>query len=769
MRTVRGVLAGTWFLLVAGSPTASAQQPADPLAAVLAQFPDNGLPALIADFERACQSPPAPHDPLVFQRLAQLGPAAHEALLGCALSSYGEDRGLASAFGDFDARAAWALPLLLEESNLTKPLTQELLVQLGPAAMPALPTLQALAQGQHKYLKTAIERIAKASDQPVPLAVARPQPHVDAQQIPALLERLRNGPEEQRWPALQALLLAGDAAAASAAEVILTLELDVRTLQTSQDLAAALRCTYGARCLQGRQPQEGLLESELPAELLRLSLAGRLDRLQSVQSWFQSTNAAVRRDLVLGLLLATNPQMHFGMLPTQDDEATVRQRIDLLQRVRRTRGARTVEELLPALVAAPSTAEREELLKDLRSLDLRDAPAALWPIVFECATKLPRAQQTASSLLYTIARQQAGLPDAVLRLLPQLGSGQDHAQLRRELLNATNAEAIVAYVRTVSERPDDLAVWLTILNAANRERGSQIVALLGSSLAAEIALLPATGKLAWLELDRSADVDDAIWQELLTDPDPASRLKAIRAARWRDRTHPLPLDLLLICLRDEDLSVATITSYMVGADQRDPQRVTRAIAARFDTASDDLRSTCCSLCANSASNSPRFARSSTVPSQTLPGGSSCLRRCCCSTSNPSTAPRSQHWFACRRTATRRLVSRPCARWRTRRPSRPAASTGPSSASRIPTIRCRRPPYGCSVQFQRPRNVRCPCCVNCARGGPTTWRARLPPMPSKRWSAPRPPLPTSADRGLHPGPAPRLVFGRCAESCHCPLC
>jgi hypothetical protein len=589
MRTVRGVLAGTWFLLVAGSPTASAQQPADPLAAVLAQFPDNGLPALIADFERACQSPPAPHDPLVFQRLAQLGPAAHEALLGCALSSYGEDRGLASAFGDFDARAAWALPLLLEESNLTKPLTQELLVQLGPAAMPALPTLQALAQGQHKYLKTAIERIAKASDQPVPLAVARPQPHVDAQQIPALLERLRNGPEEQRWPALQALLLAGDAAAASAAEVILTLELDVRTLQTSQDLAAALRCTYGARCLQGRQPQEGLLESELPAELLRLSLAGRLDRLQSVQSWFQSTNAAVRRDLVLGLLLATNPQMHFGMLPTQDDEATVRQRIDLLQRVRRTRGARTVEELLPALVAAPSTAEREELLKDLRSLDLRDAPAALWPIVFECATKLPRAQQTASSLLYTIARQQAGLPDAVLRLLPQLGSGQDHAQLRRELLNATNAEAIVAYVRTVSERPDDLAVWLTILNAANRERGSQIVALLGSSLAAEIALLPATGKLAWLELDRSADVDDAIWQELLTDPDPASRLKAIRAARWRDRTHPLPLDLLLICLRDEDLSVATITSYMVGADQRDPQRVTRAIAARFDTASDDLR------------------------------------------------------------------------------------------------------------------------------------------------------------------------------------
>ena len=161
MRTVRGVLAGAWFLLVAGSPTASAQQPADPLAAVLAQFPDNGLPALLADFERACQSPPAPHDPLVFQRLAQLGPAAHEALLGCALSSYGQDRGLASAFGDFDARAAWALPLLLEESNLTKPLTQELLVQLGPAAMPALPTLQALAQGHHKYLKTAIDRIAK--------------------------------------------------------------------------------------------------------------------------------------------------------------------------------------------------------------------------------------------------------------------------------------------------------------------------------------------------------------------------------------------------------------------------------------------------------------------------------------------------------------------------------------------------------------------------------------------------------------------------------
>jgi hypothetical protein len=584
-----------------------AQAPADPLAAVLAQFPDNGLPALIASLERACQSPPSVLPPDVCQRLAKLGADAHEALLGCALSSRGQDPGIASAFGDFDARAAWTLPLLIEESNLTKPLVHELLVRLGPAAMPAMPTLQALAEGRYRFLEQVVDRLAKASDQPTPTVPAARQPgagqsRVDAQHIPALLDRLRTGPEEQRWPALQALLTAGDAAAASAAEVILALELDERTFKASQDLAAALRCTYGARCLQGQQPLDGLLESEPAAEVRRLALAGRLDRLGQVQAWLQSTNPQVRRDSALGLGLLTNGGpigLSLGLLPKHDDDADGQLLLDLLQRVRRAQGARLAASMLPALTAATTSAEREELLRRLAYHDLRDAPAALWPIVLECATGPDSQQQsptgngtsgrTAAGLLYAVARERAGLPTELLKLLPQLGQKENYAQLRTELLDAADATEIAACIRTASERPENLAAWLTLLKASHGDRPKQVVALLGTSLAAEIARLPAAGQLAWLALDRTADVPDATWQELLTDQDVATRRGALQAARWRERTHPMPLDLLETCLRDEDQQVATITGYMLGTDPRDPARATRAIAARFATAPVDLQ------------------------------------------------------------------------------------------------------------------------------------------------------------------------------------
>ena len=99
-----------------------------------------------------------------------------------------------------------------------------------------------------------------------------PRPRVLPELVPALLERLRAGPSSARWPALQALLAAGDEAVVEAVLVLADLELG--DLADAANLRAAVRCVYGARCLPGTQPLDGISAATVPAERRRLALAG---------------------------------------------------------------------------------------------------------------------------------------------------------------------------------------------------------------------------------------------------------------------------------------------------------------------------------------------------------------------------------------------------------------------------------------------------------------------------------------------------------------
>lgn len=600
-----------WLLAFAACLVARlpAQQPDDPAAAALLAFRDDGQPTLLAALER--DGPPAAD---VLAALHALGPAAHEALLGYVLRPFARrDPAVLAAFGDFDARAAWALPLLAHEANVIDPCAQELLRRLGPAAAAAVPALQELCRTKYPSLQSLVDDLVRASDQPLPAPYVPPRPRVPNEAVPGLLRALAVGPATVRWPALQALLAAGDDAAEAAAEVLWELEIAEATGEQGQALAAALRCVAGARCLPGWNALDAVAGPDQLREARRLALAGRLHRQALMQRWLRDPDDARRRIALLGLAMDDGVESHRALrwLPVSDADPALQRRIERLCELRAVRGARFAASLLPTLAATPIS-ERGPLLDRLAAYDLQRAPASpasLWPLVvavlvaddalsgkvgppegrldseeFASRSDLGRS---AEALLRQQAQPGFGVPAGLLVLVPQLGTGATYAQVRRELLRAADPAALAACLRDCGSEPPLLARWLRCLLAADVD-AAPVVALVGETFAAQLAAAPAPTQLDWYEWNRAAPVPESLWSQWLRPDDGDQRRRALGLAMRRRPAVALELPLLVECLQDRDVPTAALAGFLLGRDDRAPAEAVAALAARCATADPEL-------------------------------------------------------------------------------------------------------------------------------------------------------------------------------------
>jgi hypothetical protein len=571
---------------------ASTQTPAlDPVAAVLATLPDDGQPALLSAFETMVAA-----DAQLLARLAALGPAAHEAVLGRLLSAPASLRpALLPALSSLDARAAWALPLLLHPANLADPTVQELLVQLGPAAAPAIALLRGLPSPQREAFAPLVERLVQAEDA-VAVAPILPRPRVLPELVPALLERLRAGPSSARWPALQALLAAGDEAVVEAVLVLADLELG--DLAEAAALRAAVRCVYGARCLPGTQPLEGIGAAAIPAERRRLALAGSfyLQPLAARAShdpesglvWFV-------RELQLRHRLSEATELTRGfMVPDHPSPRLARVRA-ALQRLATAK----IAALLPRLCNRDEQASVQEALAALAQIDLRAAPEELWPCLVAIALAETAAGQSpshgsANELLRGLAHHREPLPTALVAILHELGVVDENdstaSYLRRSLVDAAGAAALTAQLRATAEQPAMLARWLQFLAGANSDTAPKVAKSLAATLSPTVLTLPAVAQLAWFELGGVAELPPAIWTQLVADPAPNVRRRAVSVAWRRDRSGTLAPQPFGPALADADPQIAAQAAFLMGRNKQDPAAAVALLLAAWVDAPPPQRS-----------------------------------------------------------------------------------------------------------------------------------------------------------------------------------
>ncbi|MCA8963712.1 MAG: hypothetical protein H6838_13935 [Planctomycetes bacterium] len=583
-------------LVLCACAALGAQQHPD-LEATLAQFPDNDLPTLLGLL--------ADKAPTAAEGLRKLGPAAHEALLGAVLDPYFPRAGLLQAFGEFDAHCGWALPLLGDpEVSLTNEV-QDLLLRLGPAAAPLVPELNArAADPKSTYLRPFAEKLAAATDGPVPDSAPRKRSTVARELVPALLGCLGKGPDARRWPALQALLCLDDDVATSATEALLELSLQPESQRRAEDLLLSLRCIYSTRCLQGMMPLRTLPADDLPAEARRRALAGRVLDTSAIQVWQASADAELRRTAVLAQLQVRSRQRGFPMpLPDAPDaDVTVQHTIELVRGLRRRDGAVAASAALPEL----RSQDQGRILSALQTLagqDLRDAPDELWSILVDLATQpevqggslqehlLRNTQSTrraASTVLHSALR--GGSPASLVDLMPRLTALPNSEQYLREALEHIDLTVLEAHLRAASEDPAQLASWLAMLRKAGQpmQRREGLDALV-TALAPCLPDLPAAAQVDWLELDRKTPVPEAVWRALFSTPDVAVRRRAAEIA-WRSfHQRPFSLDLALPLLGDQDPEVARNGVFLLAHTKSDRERAVTALAAAFPDANAELK------------------------------------------------------------------------------------------------------------------------------------------------------------------------------------
>ena len=584
-------------MLTLGLCAALSAQQQGALDATLAQFPDDRLPALLGRL--------AARDAAAASGLAALGRSAHEALLGAVLDPmFPKNVGLLQAFGAFDARCAWALPLLGDpEVPLTNEV-QELLLRLGPAAAPLVPQLTARAQAARQgHLRDFVERLTAATDGPVPASDPSPRPRVAPDLVPALLGCLRDGPDERRWPALQALLCVGDDAATEATETLLRLSLQPGWLPRAEDLLLTLRCVYSTRCLQGRMPLQTLPPEDLPVEARRRALAGRVSDFNAVQVWQRSADAGLRR--TAALVASKNGPAGFPLpLPrSTDGDATVEAAVELVRALRRRDGAAAARDALPRL-RVDDLGESLDAMHTLARHDLRDAPEELWTIVLGIGTEpvvtsgsprdpllvQTRSRRDAALRLLDAAVAAEPVPDALVANLPRLAATESGERRVRTLLEHVELRALEQQLRAASEDPVALAPWLAALRMAGQplQRRPELDALV-TALAPLVPDLPPAAQLDWLELDRRTAVSDAVWRALLGDSDVAIRRRATELA-WRGlHLRPFPPDLVLPLLHDPDPAVARNTAFLLAQCKTGRERAVDALVAAFPTADAELQ------------------------------------------------------------------------------------------------------------------------------------------------------------------------------------
>ncbi len=582
-----------WLAATAAGQRSDADEAA--LTATLAKFPDDGLPLLIERFVGG--------DDAVAVELAALGPAAHETLLGILCRHLGRrPPALLAAFGGFDASCGWALPILVAEPRAMRDqVRQELLLRLGPAAAPALDLVEDEALKQ-KLLAVSDGAILPGPSRPV----------VDPGLQDGLVERLRQGPSSQRWPALQALLRLGDDAAVAAAFALLELGADPECAAEAARLRRMLAYAYATRCRQGLGAHHQIDPMELGPEALRFALAPLGPGGNDAQRWATHPDPRVRRAAMLvAAETDTLPHQHWEkMLEALAAEADpqVRAWRDAADQARRQRAALVLARAVGELTAGDPH-RRSNALREVQMVDLRDAPPGMVDALLAVAAgsdsseassagyllqRLPEPERwfTAELLAGAKGKVRTVLLDAASRgvqppavtavLLGMTAEGEQERQALEQALRGAKADVLLRVARDVLRDParrDRALRNLTLLRWTHLRQ--PVLAPLAAELAPLLAGLPPAGQLDLLELSADVPADAAVLTALLGAPTPELRLRAVRAWSVRREATPVVGALVVPLLDDADPSVASEAAWLLGRVTTDKQAAADALLARY--------------------------------------------------------------------------------------------------------------------------------------------------------------------------------------------
>lgn len=564
----------------------------------LAQYPANDLPRWLLELTANKSRAPA--------ALRALGAAAHEPLLGIVLRGGARPRQLHAAFGGFDERCWWAVPLLAESvlakpRLLLDPVAQRLLLRLGPAVVPFLPQLQAAGDKQGgaaigRFLDQLVrstdraQRDAVAGVDPVATPVARRAP---AELVPELLQRLARGPAQQRWPCLQALLACGDDVVVDAVEVLLALELadDGQTAAQAVRLLAAMQCIYSARC----EHDAAQLEPD-PEELFGQHRRRLLAGLLVDENWLAMGDAPRRRLALLQCVVVRDP-VSAPVVPKQATDSDELQRvIALVRRVLRQRARLLVAEALPILAGGSDVAQRA-ILRKLAWVDLTDAGEPFYRLlVLRVAVdsgrerSRHRGDHDAQQLISRVSR--LGPPKGLLRQLPVL-HGQPGCQfLARTLIKRARPVDVAAAITDAANAAMQdsanaaaaqatLTNWFALLfEIRHSKRIGEVVSKLGEHVTNVVARMPLSAQADYASLGSAAMLSNDQWRRLLTATDVVVRRRAVQAAWRQQRDRQLPMELFDSVLRDSDRLIAMMApNFYFGCT--DKQAVARALLDGF--------------------------------------------------------------------------------------------------------------------------------------------------------------------------------------------
>jgi hypothetical protein len=503
------------------------------------------------------------------------------------------------AFASFDARAAWALPLLMHPANLVDPTVQELLVRLGPAATPAVTVLRHLPSPQRETFAPLVERLLRASDAP-PAQPFVSRPRVAAQHVPALLERLRAGPAASRWPALQALLATNDKAVVDAVWVLAELEFDAATFRQGTTLRAAVRCVYGARRLPGMQPLADVRGDDHLVEFRRVALAGALCHVQ-ISSGNGKPDPNVQalqflRDVQLRQMVANPPTGPSSLVAPEGSSPWLGNLRIALKRVAQVDGRSRAELAAAMLVPGAAAATVQSALHDLRGVDLSDAPDEFWQRLMAHASAEDRAapgeSKFASWYLSNLRFAPGSVPHGLVSRLVDLGMPDENADthhLRRQLVDLVGGDALAAESRRIATTGGELAGWLTFLAGSNSNAARKCAQILGESFTQRVAPLPPMAQVAWFRIGGTKDLPAAVWAAVLGDPDVAVRRRAITAASRSAFERECPAATFGPSLRDEDDEVATQAAQLLGRNRKEPVAAVALLVDHCDGARPGVR------------------------------------------------------------------------------------------------------------------------------------------------------------------------------------
>jgi hypothetical protein len=436
--------------IVAFACVASAQED---LAAVLASFPDDGIPRALAGL-REPQFGPA------LVELKAAGKRAHRFLLGALRGDPPVAFVANQAFGAVDAEDAWLLPALVAADNPDA----SLFAAIGEARLAVRPRIDVLPRIPGSVTPVPVAA-ATADEKRVTATTGR---RIAAHWREPLLAILADHKARASWwPAVQALQTIDDAACIDAA-VILAQATVGEDAERARELLLALRYGAGAVAMRRLTSIVALPDELQVAALRRTALAfaakarvGNSDQTAAHAALAASTDPEVRRALLAGELVTAalgqplaDGSIDLHAMLDQDPDARVRDLARALQRVEAA--------VAQPLFAEPLTADASRNYTAVQRLRrLSDAALAECPIdrveelVALCVPVPPAAGAGLGGDLLRTAAQAAQRPLPVV-----LGA--------TELLQRLASCAPRQLLAVAAKHPDRVAPLAEFLLRANR-------------------------------------------------------------------------------------------------------------------------------------------------------------------------------------------------------------------------------------------------------------------------------------------------------------